>query len=183
MNGPRRMRTVGLLLVLGLVVSLLAAACTGPAGSAGPQGQKGDAGAPGAAGPAGPEGPAGPKGDTGPRGAAGPAGSQGPAGPQIAAGIMLDKLAYALDSDTGLLVTGWGFLPNEVVVITLATEGMDQIIGGAKATEFGTFFEDESEPRWVIKNLTVEPGLYTVTAEGAKGSLATAPIVFVESAK
>jgi len=53
-------------------VSMLLAACSGPAGPAGPPGPQGAKGEPGPAGPAGPPGPPDP---------AGPAGPQGPPGP------------------------------------------------------------------------------------------------------
>lgn len=81
----RHLAGIGIVVVLGLLLSALAA-CTGAQGAAGPQGAQGVQGAAGIQGPAGAQGPAGLQGSAGLQGAAGPqgpiglTGTQGPAG-------------------------------------------------------------------------------------------------------
>ena len=166
------MRFAPAVCMLMLAVALAAVACqgdpgqTGPAGPAGPAGAQGPAGAAGAAGPAGADGAQGPPGD--------------PA-PASAAGIRLDKDVYTLGEERTFTVTGWGFHPGESVLIVFHTDAYGPgTIGGVDASEFGTF-ESTQRGRFRMERIGSSPGVYTVRAEGSMGSLATAPITFVEA--
>ena len=180
MKGRSRL---GLLMVLGLVISLLAVACQGEAGLSGSQGSQGPVGADGKDGRDGAEGSAGPAGPDGPVGARGAQGLQGAAGPQVVAGISVAGGVYDLASDTSLTIMGWGFGAGETVLITMTGPLRDEIVAGPDANEYGAF-EKTTSSRWVgLAILGFPAGVYTLSAEGTDGTLASTYLKVVETAK
>ena len=184
MNDPRTLRMVGLLLVLGLVVSVLAACAgeVGPAGDRGPQGAAGNNGTDGTDGRDGAEGAAGPMGPDGPAGKTGAKGDTGASGPQIVAGINFADPIYSLEDRGSLNLKGWGFQAGETVLVTMQTNVRDEILMGPDANDFGSFDKTQSAKRVTIAPGTT-PGIYTVKAEGTDGTLATTYLTVVESTK
>ena len=184
MNGPRTIRMVGLLLVLGVLVSILAACAgeTGPAGTQGATGAAGANGTDGADGKDGAEGPAGPMGPDGPAGKAGAKGDMGDAGPQVAAGIKFANSVFSLEDRGSLNLMGWGFQAGETVLVTMQTNVRDEILMGPDASDFGAFDKTQSASRVSIAPSTA-PGVYTVKAEGSNGTIATTYLMVVESTK
>ncbi len=184
MNGPRFLRMVGLLLVLGLMLSVLAACAgaDGAVGDRGPQGAAGNNGADGQDGQDGREGAAGPMGPDGPTGKAGAKGDMGVAGPQVDAGIKLTDSVFSLEARGSVTVTGWGFNAGETVLITIQTDVRDEILMGPDANAYGAFEKTQSAKRVSIAGSTT-PGVYTVRAEGSEGTIATTYLTIVESTK
>ena len=182
MNGSRAIRMVGLLLVSGVLLSILAACAgdVGPSGTAGQSGAAGQAGQAGADGRDGAEGASGPMGPDGPGGKTGAKGDMGDPGPQIVAGIKFANPVYSLEEAGGLTLMGWGFQANEGVLITMQTNVRDEIIMGPDASEFGAF--EKTSTRFTIAPSTT-PGVYTVSAEGTDGTIASTYLVIVESLK
>ena len=183
-----RGRFSGLVLMLTLVATLVIAGCAGDDGFAGAPGQPGQPGLPGlpgnpgAAGLQGVQGEAGLPGNPGLPGLQGVAGVDGSDGAQIAAGVMLDKTTYVLGVDETFTLTGYGFMPNEVVIGKLQTSQDNLILIGATANAYGAF---QVNPRDLdLTSLgAISAGVFTLKVTGTDGSLASAPMVFVESAK
>jgi len=171
--------------MLTLATTLLLAACEGSQGSQGPQGPQGLPGLPGNSGLPGVQGIQGDPGlpgNPGLPGVQGVAGSQGPAGAQIAAGVMLDKTVFVLGEDETFTLTGFGFEPGEVVIGKLLTAQDDLILVGATANEFGAFKVNPQDLDLTALG-AIEAGVFSLRVTGTAGSLASAPMVFVESAK
>ena len=80
-------------------------------------------------------------------------------------------------AETGGETTIWasGFKPGEsaIIVAVGAASGLDRIIIGATANDFGAFTADALIP--------LDPGVYTLKAVGSQGSEASAPLVVVEA--
>ena len=161
-------------------------ACRGPAGAAGQAGNPGNAGL---AGPAGDPGLPGLPGNSGNPGPAGPPGASGPAGPSGAdavspqASISLSKSAITVSEP--FTVMGSGFLPGEPVVVRLIISPSSSPIIGASgqitangAGAFSASFDFISDRAAVMSSA---PGDRTVFAEGADGSVASAPVEVVSS--
>ena len=118
----------------------------------------------------------------------GAAGARGPpqatAGRRVSAvaGIALDQGAYTLGSERTFTVTGWGFHPGESVLIIFHTDayGPGHYRRGRTRAQFGAFEADAGGPVQDGPRPPPAQGTYTVRAEGSMGSLATAPITFVE---
>ena len=132
-----------LVVMLTLVAALVMAGCTGPAGAQGPQGQgapglPGLPGNPGLAGVQGVQGDPGLPGNPGLPGLKGSDGADGADGAQIAAGVSLDKLSFVLGEDETFTITGYGFVPNEVVIAKLQTSQDNLILVGATANAYET---------------------------------------------
>jgi hypothetical protein len=171
------MSRFSLVMIAGLVFALLSMACAGEAGTNGTNGTDGTNGTNGVAGALGVAGAA---------GAAGADGATGPAGAQVVAGISFGDNTYNLEGGTGkkvsspITITGWGFNPNENVVITAKTNARTEIILSADANAYGAF---EKTTKKVMFISTTEPGVYSVLAEGVDGTKATSFIKFVREAK
>ena len=113
-----------ILIILGLGLAIMLAACTGGEGvpgSPGAVGPAGPAGEPGQVGPAGKDGNTGPGGDPGLAGAAGPIGPTGPEGDQGPPGQTGLSIANVIwMGDPGFRESedrrNWNFLPNTVQV-------------------------------------------------------------------
>ena len=163
MNGPRFLRMVGLLLVLGLMLSVLAA-CAGADGAVGDRGPQGAAG------------------NNGADGQDGQDGREGAAGPMVDAGIKLTDSVFSLEARGSVTVTGWGFNAGETVLITIQTDVRDEILMGPDANAYGAFEKTQSAKRVSIAGSTT-PGVYTVRAEGSEGTIATTYLTIVESTK
>ena len=174
---------LSLMLIAGLVFALLATACTGETGPAGAQGPAGPAGAAGAAGS---DGSVGPTGVDGPAGKTGKQGPAGEPGPQIVAGISFADNTYNLEGGTGksvsgpLTITGWGFQPNENIIISTTTNARFEILMTADANAYGAFEKTSSKFRFIS---STEPGIYSVHAEGVDGTKAASYIKMVSEAK
>jgi hypothetical protein len=71
-------------------------------------------------------------------------------------------------------ILGSGFNPGEVVEVTMVVDGVPTELGGApmvkKANEQGAFKFTSNIPGMA------QPGVYTITAEGDKGTVAVAPL-------
>ena len=176
-----------LVLMLTLVAALVIAGCTGPSGAQGPQGQgapglPGLPGNPGLAGVQGVQGDPGLPGNPGLPGLKGSDGADGANGSQIAAGVSLDKLSFVLGEDETFTITGYGFLPNEVVIAKLQTSQDNLILVGATANAYGAF-QVNPQDLDLTSLSAITAGAYTLRVTGTAGSLASAPMVFVESAK
>ncbi len=182
-----RGRFSGLVLMLTLVATLVMAGCEGAPGAQGPQGQgepglPGLPGNPGAAGLQGVQGEPGLPGNPGLPGIHGIAGADGSDGAQIAAGVMLDKTTFVLGEDETFTLTGYGFMPNEVVIGKLQTAQDNLILVGATANAYGAFQVNPQDLN-LTKLGAISAGVYTLKVAGTDGSLASAGMVFVESAK
>jgi hypothetical protein len=131
----------------------------GPKGDPGPQGPRGRVGPEGPVGPTGPQGSVGPQGDTGPAGPTGPTGPQGEPGPTSQIVVCLsDEYLLAIgstyvDYNPGnktvvecdpLVITGAGFEPDELVVISICDENC--FWASVTADDCGAF--------WVAVDLT-----------------------------
>jgi len=180
-----RGRFSGFVLMLTLVATLVIAGCAGNDGAPGAQGDPGLPGLPGnpgLPGVQGVQGEPGLPGNPGLPGLQGAAGSDGSDGAQIAAGVILDQTTFVLGSDETFTMTGYGFMPNEVVIAKLETAQDNLILVGATANAYGAFQVNPQD-----LNLTslaaLEAGVFTLKVTGTDGSLASAPMVFVESAK
>ncbi len=79
-----------------------------------------------------------------------------------------------------ITIAGAGFVPGETIEVTVVVGGVQHMLGlrgiegFIKANESGAF---SCGSRIYIK---AEPGVYTLTAEGDKGSVATTPLIVVE---
>ena len=85
--------------------------------------------------------------------------------------------------DTTITALGAGFTPNEPVTVTILglVDGADKILVGITATDSGEFEvsstlygaapAEDADPE-----MPIEPGVYTVLAEGASGTFATAAL-------
>ena len=180
-----RGRFSGLVLMLTLVATLVIAGCSGSDGAQGPQGPKGEPGLPGnpgLPGVQGIQGIPGLPGNPGLPGLQGPPGADGQDGAQIAAGIMLDKSVFVLGADKTFTMTGYGFLPNEVVIAKLETAQDNLILVGATANAYGAFQVNPQDLDLTSLG-ALSAGVFTLRVTGTEGSLASAPMMFVESAK
>ena len=181
-----RGRFSGLVLMLTLVATLVIAACSsgdpGAQGPQGPGGLPGLPGNPGAAGLQGVQGEPGLPGNPGLPGLQGVAGVDGSDGAQIAAGVMLDKTVFVLGEDETFTLTGFGFMPNEVVIGKLQTSQDNLILVGATANAYGAFQVNPKDLDLTSLG-ALSAGVFTLKVTGTDGSMASAPMVFVESAK
>ena len=183
-----RGRISGLVLMFTLVATLAIAGCAGENGSQGPAGAAGAAGLPGLpgnpglSGLQGVQGLSGLPGNPGFPGLQGAAGADGSDGSQIAAGVMLDKTTFVLGVDKTFTMTGYGFMPNEVVIGKLQTEQDNLILVGATANAYGAFQVNPQDLN-LTKLGALTTGAFTLQVRGTAGSLASAPMVFVASAK
>lgn len=181
-----RGRFSGLVLMLTLVATLVIAACSsgdpGAQGPQGPSGLPGLPGNPGAAGLQGVQGDPGLPGNPGLPGLQGVAGVDGSDGAQIAAGVMLDKTVFVLGEDETFTLTGFGFMPNEVVIGKLQTSQDNLILVGATANAYGAFQVNPKDLDLTSLG-ALSAGVFTLTVTGTDGSMASAPMMFVESAK
>ena len=181
-----RGRFSGLVLMLTLVATLVIAACSsgdpGAQGPQGPGGLPGLPGNPGAAGLQGVQGEPGLPGNPGLPGLQGVAGVDGSDGAQIAAGVMLDKTVFVLGEDETFTLTGFGFMPNEVVIGKLHTSQDNLILVGATANAYGAFQVNPKDLDLTSLG-ALSAGVFTLKVTGTDGSMASAPMVFVESAK
>ena len=82
--------------------------------------------------------------------------------------------------ETKITATGAGFIPGEAVTVTLfdATPGTDKILVGVTADYSGAFIAQvtlygPTPAEGADYEMPVTPGVYTLLAEGATGSLAT----------
>jgi hypothetical protein len=86
-------------------------------------------------------------------------------------GLPQDKIA----------ILGSGFSPGEVVEIIMVVDGVPTDLGGKpmvkKANELGAFHFISNIPR------LAQPGVYSITAEGDKGTVAAAPLAVEEKPK
>ena len=181
-----RGRFSGLVLMLTLVATLVIAGCSsgdpGAQGPQGPGGLPGLPGNPGAAGLQGVQGDPGLPGNPGLPGLQGVAGVDGSDGAQIAAGVMLDKTVFVLGEDETFTLTGFGFMPNEVVIGKLQTSQDNLILVGATANAFGAFQVNPKDLDLTSLG-ALSAGVFTLKVTGTDGSMASAPMMFVESAK
>jgi len=180
-----RGRLSGLVLMLTLVATLVIAGCAGDDGSQGPTGASGLPGLPGnpgLAGVQGVQGDPGLPGNPGLPGLQGASGADGSDGAQIAAGVMLNKTTFVLGEDETFTLTGYGFMPNEVVIAKLQTAQDNLILVGATANAYGAFQVNPQDLDLTSLG-ALEAGAFTLKVTGTDGSLASAPMVFVESAK
>lgn len=181
-----RGRFSGLVLMLTLVATLVIAGCSsgdpGAQGPQGPGGLPGLPGNPGAAGLQGVQGEPGLPGNPGLPGLQGVAGVDGSDGAQIAAGVMLDKTVFVLGEDETFTLTGFGFMPNEVVIGKLQTSQDNLILVGATANAYGAFQVNPKDLDLTSLG-ALSAGVFTLKVTGTDGSMASAPMVFVESAK
>ena len=183
MRGSIDVKKVSFLAILGTVVALLLAACTGPIGPDGASGAAGSSGSAGPEGSQGPVGPSGPNGVQGPVGPSGPAGAQGEkgdVGPQVNATLLTDKAAYDMSADTGISIIGAGFGAGESVAVMLPVTR--QMVAAGMANDSGAF-EFKSLSNFSVKALSLDAGVYSLRANGSQGSIASAPLRLVESAK
>ena len=108
----------GVLIILGLALTMTLVACAGSAGVAGSQGAAGPAGPAGDAGPAGEPGDTGPAGSQGPAGEIGPTGLEGVQGPPGQSGLSIANVVWM--GDPGFRSRGdlrnWNFLPDNLQV-------------------------------------------------------------------
>ena len=161
---------VALLLSALIVLSL---ACSGAEGPAGPQGE---AGALGPSGPQGETGPPGRQGETGPPGPPGPAGPVGIGTLSSGAAIAPSKSRVVFDEP--LEIRGSGFEPGEQIVIRLLIDEVNQPIVGEgvgnqiSANESGAFVLEID----AVGEGPIRPGVKTLIASGANGSVASAPL-------
>lgn len=168
-----------------LVLALIA--CQGPPGEPGLPGLPGNPGNPGAPGPQGEPGEPGLPGlpgNPGNPGAPGPPGAQGPQGPagidgvSPQASLSLSKTSIAADDDP-FVVTGSGFIPGEPIELALdISPGNHLHLEGEEITAnaAGAFSVAIAEI-----GATDASGYLTLLAEGADGSLASAPVRIVSS--
>ncbi len=180
-------------LVTALVFSVFIIALVGCSdGAPGAPGLPGNPGNPGAAGPQGEPGEPGLPGLPGNPGAPGAPGPQGPAGADGADAPVIPKASLSASSsavamDGELTVTGGGFEAGEAVVIQLVIdESLSVIIGGGRGAQvaangagaFEVSFSSISEDGDVIARAG---GAATLEAQGGSGSVASTPIVIVDS--
>ena len=87
----------------------------------------------------------------------------------------------------GITVTGWGFAPEEGVLLTLYGPGVNGlVVAGGNADEIGTFTLSTPTGRsgFSLDDVTaLEAGVGYVMAEGSAGSKTGAPITFLEAVK
>jgi hypothetical protein len=78
-------------------------------------------------------------------------------------------------------ILGSGFNPGEGVEIIMVVDGVPTDLGGKpmikKANELGAFHFTSNIPRMA------QPGVYTISAEGDKGTVAVAPLAVEEKPK
>ena len=90
-------------------------------------------------------------------------------------------------SDGGITVTGWGFAPEEGVLLTLYAQGVNGLVlAGGNADEVGTFTLSTpgGSRGFSLSDVTgLEAGAGYVMAEGSAGSKTSASIMFLEAAK
>ena len=209
MNKFRPPRMGVLLLAFSMFTLLLVAACAGAAGKPGLSGNPGNPGAPGPAGGpglpgepglpgnAGAPGSPGEPGNPGPPGPPGPTGARGLLGPEGSPGVspaqnmMLSTAPYvALDS--GFMVAGAGFQPNEAVTIFMDIDGdLQPSLGVADANGAGawTFMVDNlganAGMTFVLRSpstnadLALRAGLVSIAAVGSKGTSSEVPAMVV----
>jgi len=182
-----RGRFSGLVFTLVLMATLVIAGCAGQTGAQGPQGigqpgLPGLPGNPGAAGLQGVQGESGLPGNPGLPGLQGIAGVDGSDGAQIAAGVMLNQTVFVLGEDETFTLTGYGFMPNEVVIGKLQTSQDNLILVGATANSYGAFQVNPQDLDLTSLG-ALSAGAFTLKVRGTDGSLASAPMVFVEAAK
>ncbi len=82
--------------------------------------------------------------------------------------------------DVVITITGAGFMPGEAVTLTIInmTPGADKILVGGAANDSGAFqlattlsgATDEPDTPWEELSMPIEPGVYTIIAEGGGGS-------------
>ena len=109
----------------------------------------------------------------------------GPQRPHESQGATIVVTPVSGVAKTPIKVIGAGFVPGETVEVSLSSENLTTVLGGrggapgGKVTvnEVGAFFISSSVPR------AVKPSVYTIEANGDKGSVATAPLVIEEKKK
>ncbi len=73
-----------------------------------------------------------------------------------------------------ITILGSGFIPGEVIEVIIVVDGVPTDLGGKpmvkKANEMGAFKTTSNIPRMA------KPGVYTIKAEGDKGTMAVAPL-------
>jgi len=198
---------IGLFVMLALFATACTGV-EGQQGAQGPQGAQGapglpglssDAGLPGKPGLPGLPGIKGAKGDKGAPGATGPAGPVGTDAPPrqsaniVVGGVSASTLSYTAEIEPhkkagtageGLVVLGSGFKAGEVVSTLLVLdkdqeyplysgEGVANDQGAFLVTTKGPYYRGRTPPAFVA-------GLYTVKVIGSEGTVATAPIRYVD---
>jgi hypothetical protein len=80
-----------------------------------------------------------------------------------------------------ITILGSGFIPGEVIEVIMVVDGVPTDLGGKpmvkKANDMGAFLTVSNIP-WLAK-----PGVYTIRAEGDKGTVAVAPLAVKEKPK
>ncbi|MFC2018652.1 hypothetical protein ACFLU4_01680 [Chloroflexota bacterium] len=154
--GSRRLKIYGITLAILLIISSVLIACAGPAGSAGP------------AGPAGPRGPA---------------GAPGKDATLSTARVTVSPLEIPTSlKGVALDVSGVGFMPGEVIemFIPKSIPLSDIMVDGS--LEVGSCIVNEQgafsctvkfSSRW----RTIGEGVYSLTVDGSKGSIANVPLL------
>tara|TARA_Y100000758_G_scaffold245893_1_gene181898 strand:- start:1532 stop:2398 length:867 start_codon:yes stop_codon:yes gene_type:complete len=159
----------------------------GNPGAAGPQGAPGEPGVPGEPGEPGLPGLPGNPGAPGAPGPQGPAGVDGADAPAIPK-ASLSASSSSVTMDGGLTVTGGGFEAGEAVVIQLVVdESLSVIVGGGRGAQvaangagaFEVTFSSLSEDSDVVSRAS---GAVTLEAQGGSGSVASIPVVIIDSA-
>ena len=180
------------LILLLMVMSLLAAACSGndgargPAGPAGSGGAAGPAGADGSDGAAGLRGAAGSNGSAGSAGADGAAGGPGPSGPpgnpgvrgpsgadgeSTTAGVSLSSQGVSAGGAVDVAAYLTGFASGESITVTLMfPDGSSSAVGTATAGSSGIASVS-------VTSSGLDAGVYGVVAEGNLGGKASAALV------
>jgi hypothetical protein len=209
MNKFRPPRMGVLLLAFSMVALLLLAACAGAAGNPGLPGVPGNPGNPGAPGPAGDPGLSGESGlpgnpgapgspgepgNPGPPGPPGPTGGQGLVGPDGIPGVspaqnMTLSTAPYVALDSGFVLAGAGFQPNEAVTIFMDIDGeVNPSLGVVEATGAGAWI-------FVVDNLganagmtfkrntflALKAGLVSIAAVGSRGTSSEVPATVLET--
>jgi len=80
-----------------------------------------------------------------------------------------------------ITILGSGFIPGEVIEVIMVVDGVPTDLGGKpmvkKANDMGAFLTASNIP-WLAA-----PGVYTIKAEGDKGTVAVAPLEVKEKPK
>ena len=92
-----------------------------------------------------------------------------------------------INLDVVITTTGAGFTPGEAVTLTIRnmTPGADKILIGDKVNDSGAFqftttlsgTADVPDTLWEDLSMPIEPGVYTILAEGGSGSESTGALV------
>jgi hypothetical protein len=95
---------------------------------------------------------------------------------------MLDQTVFVIGADKTFTMTGYGFQPGEVVIAKLLTSQDDLILVGATANAYGAF-QVNPQDLDLTSFGAIEAGIFTLRVSGTDGSIASAPMMFVASAK